>query len=87
MRKLGKHYLSDNAGFKISEQMNQVGGPVSYVAWPPVIQIGKLTEEVPIPIWGIRAHLQRAFDAFQENPQCILSLHEAHPVAGQSQLR
>lgn len=39
MRKFGKRNITDVVGFKMSEKVNQVGGPIGHVAWPLVIHL------------------------------------------------
>lgn len=74
--KFGKRNVTDVVGFKMTEQVDQIGRPVHHMAWPFVIDIRELTEKIPVPVWSARANLQLAFETAEENPQRSLGFHE-----------
>ena len=76
VRKFGKRNVTDVVGFKMPEQVDQIGRPVRHMAWPFVIDLRELTEKNPAPFWSVRANLQLAFETAEENPQRSLGFYE-----------
>lgn len=81
MWKFGKHCVTDVAGFKMSEQVDQIGRSVRHIAWPFVIRVCELTKEIPVPVWSMGADLHLFFDTAQESAQRSLCTHERHSIA------
>ncbi len=47
--------------------MDEVCWEIGNVSWPTVIYVGQLAKEIPVPIRGVGANLERAFKVAQES--------------------
>lgn len=60
MWKFGKRNITYVVGFKMPEQVEEIGRPVLQMTRPLAIRIRKLAEKLLVPLWRVRADIQLA---------------------------